>query len=65
MIPLGIMCLAIGTALAVALSALVTGIFTLPLLLLHIYMFMRICYWWCKPRVKENKKNTMQIGDLA
>ena len=43
-------------AIGLALSAVVVAIVILPIYFLHIYIFMRAVYWWCKPRTKTSKR---------
>ena len=37
-------------AACLALGAVFTGIFIVPIYLVHIYQFLRTAYWWSKPR---------------
>lgn len=45
-------CIALGAAL----GAIALGIGIIPGYLIHLYLFLRTLYWWCKPRVKKQQK---------
>eukprot|EP00347_Sterkiella_histriomuscorum_P013815 403363259 len=57
MIPFAIVFFGISAAVCLAVLCVAAALAILPIYFLHIYLFYRAVYWWCKPRVKEQKQS--------
>ncbi len=48
--PIYLPILAIGLSLGTAVGAIGAGLLTIPGEIVHLLIFIRTCYWWCKSR---------------